>query len=68
MTCCKECGAALSFDERAIYRRLISREAETFLCKRCLAAYFSCDVALIDKKIGQFKADGCLLFFPEKEI
>lgn len=52
----------LSFDEIAIYRRLIYREAEEFFCKNCLAAELKVDVAEIDKKIEHFRNIGCTLF------
>ncbi len=62
MALCKECGKSLLFDEIAIYRRLVYRGAEEFLCKKCLAASFKISVAEIDKKIEHFKEIGCTLF------
>ena len=59
---CKKCGAHLSCDEMAIYRRLVYRDAEEFLCKKCLAAEFKIDEAEIDTKIAHFKSIGCTLF------
>ncbi len=35
---CMRCGAALTGDEIALYRKLIFRQAEQFLCMDCLAA------------------------------
>lgn len=62
MALCKECGKSLLFDEIAIYRRLVYRGADEFLCKECLAASFKISVAEIDKKIEHFKEIGCTLF------
>ena len=45
-----------------MYRKLVDRMAEKFLCKSCLAAYFEVSEEKIDKKIEQFKRIGCLLF------
>lgn len=64
---CKQCGRTLTGDEIAIYKRMVDRLAEECLCKACLAAYFRCEVALIDKKIRQFRELGCALFSPLPE-
>ncbi len=62
MTCCKECGKILGIDDIAIYRRLIHREAEEFLCRNCLADFLKVDVGEINDKIEYFKRIGCTLF------
>ena len=62
MAHCFECGRSLTGDEIAVYRKLVDRMAEKFLCKSCLAAYFEVSEEKIDKKIEQFKRIGCLLF------
>ena len=62
MTCCKKCEKLLDCDEIAIYRRLIYREAEEYLCKACLAKDLKVEEAEIDKKIEHFKSIGCTLF------
>ncbi|MBS5480402.1 MAG: hypothetical protein ACLSS9_09740 [Acutalibacteraceae bacterium] len=59
---CRQCGKQLTGDEIAVYRKLVDRMAEEFLCKECLARYFRCDVSLIDQKIRQFRETGCALF------
>ncbi|MBM6921765.1 hypothetical protein H6A12_11450 [Phocea massiliensis] len=59
---CRTCGAPLSNDEIGLYKKLVSRRAEDFLCIRCLAETFSCDEALLREKIKQFKESGCMLF------
>lgn len=62
MVQCNHCGRQLTGDEIAVYRKLVDRMAEKFLCKTCLAAYFEVSEDKIDKKIEQFKLIGCLLF------
>ena len=62
MAQCYECGRKLTGDEIAVYRKLVNRMAERFLCKTCLAAYFEVPEEKIDQKIDQFKRIGCLLF------
>ena len=37
---CKKCGSELLADDIAIHRKLISRNAEEFLCIDCLAEHF----------------------------
>ncbi len=62
MECCEKCGRLLSTDEIAVYRRMVSRSAERFLCKNCLAEYWGVPPAVIEEKIVHFRAMGCLLF------
>ena len=62
MTCCKKCEKPLLCDEIAIYRRLIHRDAQEYLCKKCLADELGVQEAEIDKKIEHFKSIGCTLF------
>ena len=59
---CFQCDRQLTADEIAVYRKLVNRMADQFLCKACLAAYFDVSEDKIDKKIEQFKRIGCLLF------
>ena len=62
MARCFQCERQLTGDEIAVYRKLVDRMAEKFLCKTCLAAYFEVSEEKIDKKIEQLKRIGCLLF------
>ena len=62
MAQCFQCGVQLTADEIAVYRKMVNREADEFLCKTCLARYFDVPVEKIDQKIQQFKRIGCLLF------
>ena len=62
MANCKQCNQYLKSDEIAIYRRLIHREAEEYLCKECLSKYLGVPTEVIDKRIEYFKKIGCTLF------
>ena len=60
---CKSCNAELLADDIAIYRKLIHRNADEFLCIDCLAEHFQCTRPDIERLI-QFYRDGgqCTLF------
>lgn len=62
MADCRECGKLLTSDEVAIYRRMIHREAEDYLCRECLAKFLGVPPAFIDERIAYFKRIGCVLF------
>ncbi len=60
---CKECGAELMADDIAIFRKLILRSAEEFLCIDCLAKEFGCTRADIERLIQHYRDSGeCTLF------
>lgn len=59
---CMECGKRLARDDIGIYRRLVNRGAEKFLCTDCLAEYFGCQRSLIEERIAYYKSIGCTLF------
>lgn len=62
MADCIQCKKALSNDEVAIYRRLIYRDAEEYMCRECLAKYLGVPTAVIDARIAYYKKIGCTLF------
>lgn len=62
MANCLQCEKELTSDEIAIYRRLILRDAEEYMCKECLAAYLGVPAEVIDARIAYFKKIGCTLF------
>lgn len=62
MAKCLQCEKELTSDEIAIYRRLIFRDAEEYMCKECLAAYLGVPAEVIDARIAYFKRIGCTLF------
>ncbi|MBQ8159539.1 MAG: hypothetical protein IJ083_02215 [Clostridia bacterium] len=59
---CQACGQALSADEVAVTRKLISRGATSFLCIPCLAAHFEVRPEDIEERIRYFRETGCTLF------
>ena len=62
MALCKDCQRSLTSDEIALYRKLVKRDATSFLCLHCLAGYFQVSETILEKKIEQFRRNGCLLF------
>lgn len=60
---CKKCGAKLFQDDIAIYKKLILRTADEFLCIDCLAEYLGVSREAIEQKIRYFRESGtCALF------
>lgn len=60
---CKECNAALKPDDRAIYMKLVTRNAENFLCIDCLGAKLKCGRGPIEELIKYYRESGnCTLF------
>ena len=62
MLFCMQCEKRLTSDEIAIYRRLIYRDAEEYLCKASLAEKMKTTETEIERKIEHFKSIGCPLF------
>ena len=62
MSVCRRCARTLTADEIAVYKRMVNRGADTFLCAACLAAEFHVPESLIHEKIAHFRAMGCTLF------
>ncbi len=59
---CMICGKPLSYNEIGAHKKFINRGSKAFLCKACLAAKLGVTTEEIDRKIEQFKAQGCTLF------
>lgn len=59
---CKKCQKPLKSDEIAIYRKMVLRCAEEFLCIDCLAEYLGVSRAAIEERIEFFRKSGCALF------
>ena len=59
---CGKCGRELTHDETALYRKLINRGAESFLCIDCLSLQTGWPVTLLQKAITDYKRQGCSLF------
>lgn len=62
MSECKNCKKTLTPDEIGLTKKLINRGSTEFYCMNCLAEIFKCDVPLLEKKIEQFRKQGCVLF------
>ena len=66
---CAVCGRVLTRDEIGASKKLINRglsDADC-LCLPCLAGRFRVDEAVIEKKIRQWREQGCVLFDPLQE-
>lgn len=59
---CRKCGAELKKDWIALHKKLLRRDDKSFLCIRCLADTFACEVEDLEVKIEEFKEEGCTLF------
>ncbi len=60
---CRQCGGPLGMDDRAIYKKLVNRGAEDFLCIGCLADYFQVPREEIEERIRYYRESGeCTLF------
>lgn len=59
---CIECGKPVDFEAMALYRKLINRGAEDFMCKKCLASFLRVSVEALDRKVIEFRKAGCTLF------
>ncbi len=59
---CMDCKRKLTADEIALYRKLIYRDAEDYLCKTCLSQKMRVSEEELACKIEHFKKIGCTLF------
>ena len=60
---CMRCGAGLCGDEIALYKKLVFRGADEFLCLDCLAAYCSTTREKLEALIAYYHRTGiCSLF------
>jgi len=59
---CEHCKKDLSTNEVGISLRLMGRNGKKFLCRECLAQELKVDTEVIDRKIEQFRQQGCPLF------
>ena len=63
---CESCGAVLDGCDIGAYRKLIHREAKTFLCRECLAKELGWSREYLEQNIALYIKQGCTLF-PVKE-
>lgn len=60
---CTSCHASLSADDKAIYMKLVSRTATSFLCIDCLGRKLGCGRKPIEERIRYYRESGnCTLF------
>ncbi len=66
MAQCMKCRRELTVDEIGLHKKMINRGATEYMCITCLAEFYHCEEALLEKKIEQFREWGCMLFAPKK--
>lgn len=59
---CVKCKKELIQLDKALYRKLVSRGAETFMCEECLAEYLGTTAEKLDELAEYYRAQGCTLF------
>ena len=57
---CKQCGRILTKDEIGLHKILYNRGATSYFCIDCSSQYLEVPVPLLQKKIEEFKAMGCI--------
>ena len=62
MSVCIKCGKALTYNEIGAFRKFVNRGAKESLCRECLAERLGISPERIDRKIEEFKLQGCTLF------
>lgn len=64
---CTKCGAAVSYDEAGLNKKLIRRDLTEFLCLKCLSEKLDVPVSRLQEKTEEYRAAGCLLFAQTKQ-
>lgn len=59
---CTRCGQKTSVLDRGIYRKLVSRTEEKFLCMKCLAEEFKVPEEALRER-AEFLRENCALFY-----
>ncbi len=60
---CFVCNASLVWDEKAIYMKMVTRNAREFMCMDCLAGKLGCNRKDIEDRIRYYRESGnCTLF------
>lgn len=59
---CIKCGKELTYNDIGAHKKFINRGSTEFMCKKCLAEELQIPQEVIDKKIENFKRQGCTLF------
>ena len=61
---CTECGKRVTFEERALTKKLINRGTTQYRCCACLAAHFGVTETELHERAEYFRKTGCTLFDP----
>ena len=61
MSACIQCGRQLNYNEIGAHKKFINRGSREFLCIDCLAKKLDVTVDDINRKIEEFKLQGCTL-------
>ena len=59
---CMTCDRTLTKDEIALFKKLVNRGAQKYMCLSCMSTYFQVSEAALTKQIEQYKEIGCTLF------
>ncbi len=59
---CIKCQRELTRDEIGLFKKLVNRGAQKFMCLSCMSEYFEVSEEALLKKIEQYRAMGCTLF------
>lgn len=59
---CRQCHHLLYADEIAMTKKLVNRGTNVFYCLDCLALAFEVSRGDLEKKILEFRENGCTLF------
>lgn len=62
MSECIKCNRHLSEDEIGLYKKMINRGSEKFMCIHCLAEYLHTTEDVLRDDIEYFREQGCSLF------
>lgn len=64
---CLRCGAGLCSDEKALYKKLVFRAAEEFLCLDCLSAELNTTRSRLQSLIDYYHRTGICCLFAKTE-
>ncbi|MDO4617545.1 MAG: hypothetical protein Q4B03_08850 [Lachnospiraceae bacterium] len=64
---CMQCSSALSGDEVALNRKLISRSVKDCRCLTCLSSYFSVRREQLEDLIEYYHKSGTCILFAKEE-
>ena len=59
---CRNCKCELTRDDVGLYRKIVTREAESFLCIPCLAEKLAVAEEDLCEMVERFRKAGCQLF------